>query len=146
MPFHQAPFRITTIGRSTLRFSLQALHFEDWAQRECLAQRRKAPGRISTVRTRSNRINNGSGIVERSQSTEVGLRIAPLYTIQKKTLWWHGTAWLYRRFGWVNQLEKDHPILCALIASVVSLNSLAVFVCSKQLPTKLLNNETIKWH
>ena len=31
------------------------------------------------------------------------------------------------------------------IPSVVTLNSLAVFVHSNQLPTKLLNNETLKW-
>ena len=91
MPFHQAPFGKTTIGRPTLRFFPQALHFEGWAQREFLGQRRKSPARILTLHARSNRINNGSGIVERSSSTEVGIRIAPLYTNEEKTLWWHGT-------------------------------------------------------
>ena len=38
--------------------------------------------------------------------TEVGIRIAPLYTKEEKTLWWHGTAWLCEKFGWVYQVEK----------------------------------------
>ena len=35
---------------------------------------------------------------------------------------------------------------CRCIPSVVTLTSLAVSVHSNQLPTELLNNETLKWH
>ena len=49
---------------------------------------------------------------------------APLYTKEEKTLWWNGTAWLFGRFGWVYQLEKNHPIFFAFIALLLFIPAL----------------------
>ena len=71
--------------------------------------------RIQSLKLGTNLVS-ARWILERAFSpsivTEVGIRIAPLLYKEEKTLWWHGTAWLCGRFGWVYQVEKNHPVAC----------------------------------